>query len=160
MLVSTRLVKLIENNADTLTKRWIHLVRSHPGTPTYHTYDEKELYDRAFKVYSQLGRWLSKDTSREEIAKQYTAMGAKRRKEGFQISEVIQALTITRRVLWFKVLDDGFLDTALDFRMAIDLSNQVVVYFDRAIYFAAVGYERGELASPESLALPSGAKGR
>ena len=109
-------------------------MRNHPGTPTYRSYDEEELYNRAFRVYSQLGKWLSRDTTKADIAKKYNALGAQRRQEGFKVSEVIQALTITRRVLWFKVLQDGLLDNALDLRSAIDLNNQVVQFFDRAIF--------------------------
>lgn len=154
MHTSKKLVSLIENSADSLTRKWIRLIKSHPGTPTYKTYDEQELYDRAFEVYSQLGKWLSHDTTKSDIAKQYTALGARRKKEGFKSSEVIQALTITRRVLWFKILEDGFLDTALDLRSAIDLNNSVVQFFDRAIFFATVGYEQGEIETPESLTLP------
>jgi hypothetical protein len=152
--ISIKLVELIEKNADTLTRKWLRLVRTHPGTPTYHNYDEKKLYDRAFRVYSQLGTWLSNETTKADIARHYNALGDQRRDEGFQISEVILALTITRRVLWFKVLDDGFLDTALDFKMAIDLYNHVVLFFDRAMFFTSIGYDRGELTSPEYLTLP------
>ncbi len=142
MEASSRLVNLIEKNADGLSRKWLALVKAHPGTRTYHTYDEKELYDRAYRVYSQLGRWLSRETTKEQIAEKYAALGAQRREEGFQISEVIMALTITRRVLWFEILESGFLDTALDLHMAIDLHNRVVHFFDQAIHFAAAGYER------------------
>ncbi|TFG91783.1 MAG: hypothetical protein E4H15_05165 [Syntrophobacterales bacterium] len=71
-------------------------------------------------------------------------MGAQRRKEGFALSEVIQALITTRRYLWLKVLSDGLLDTALDLHKGLDLNNRVVLFFDRAIYFTAKGYEKGK----------------
>jgi hypothetical protein len=54
---------------------------------------------------------------------------------------VIQALLITRRVLWFKVLEDGLLDTALDLHLALDLYNRVLLFFDRATYYLARGFE-------------------
>ncbi len=141
MIVSGKLVDIIERNADELTKKWMDLVRDHPGTRTYRDYNERKLYHRAFSVYSQLGKWLSADTTKEDIKIQYTALGAQRYSEGFQLSEVIQALVITRRVLWFKVQSDGLLDTALDLSAALDLNNAVIVFFDRAIYFATAGFE-------------------
>jgi len=142
MHVSRNLVDLIERNADELTHRWLELVRTHPATPSYAAHDERELFESAFKVYSQLGKWLSRTTTEEEIAHYYTALGERRRCQGFALSEVIQALLITRRVLWFKVLADGFLDTALDLHLALELYNRVMLFFDRATYFLAVGYER------------------
>jgi hypothetical protein len=144
MAISQRLVTLIEKNADELTKNYISDVRKHPGTPTYHTFDEKKLYERAYLVYSQLGRWISRETTKEDIRKYYTALGAQRRREGFDFSEIVQALIILRRHVWLKVLSDGFLDSALDLQQALDLNNRVVLFFDRAIFFSAQGYESGE----------------
>jgi len=139
--ISDKLVKLIENNADQLTKKWLHDVQKHPATPTYHTYDEKKLYNHAFDVYSRLSKWISRETSKEEIAKHYTTLGINRRKEGFALSEVIQALILNRRHVWLKVLSDGFLDSALELYKAMQLNNRVIVFFDRATYYTALGYE-------------------
>lgn len=141
MVLSNKLVDLIQRNADPLTRRWMEIVRTHESTPTYHTYDEGELYERAYSVYSQLGRWVSSETTKEEIRDIYTALGERRHKEGFRLSELLQALVITRRVLWSKVLSEGFLDTALDLNQALELSNHVVLFFDRAMVYATQGFE-------------------
>jgi len=85
----------------------MELVRKDPATPTYHAYDEAKLYERGFSVYSQFGKWLSAATTTEEIQNIYTALGAQRRKEGFALSELLQALIITRRVLWTKIESEG-----------------------------------------------------
>lgn len=154
MQSSTRLVRMIENNADELTKKWLTIVRRHPGTPTYHKYDETALYNRAYRVYSQLGNWLSQETDKDFIARHYNALGARRRREEFALSEVVQALILTRRVLWFKIMSDGLLDSALELHLALELNNQVAYFFDRAIYFTVVGYEQGKLDQPEKLSLP------
>jgi hypothetical protein len=142
MLVSKRLVDLIEKNADELTKKWLHDVNGDPNLPTYRRYDDDKLYERAFKVYSHLGKWISTDTTQKEIEKTYRALGAQRYREGFKLYEVIQALITTRRVLWLKVDADGLLDTALDLKSAMELNSRVVVFFDRAIFYAAQGYEQ------------------
>ncbi len=140
-VLSRKLVELIECNADNLTKRWLADVKKHPGTKTYHTYDEKKLYQRAFTVYSQFDKWMSNETTKKDIENIYIALGKQRRQEGFALSEVIQALIITRRHIWLLVRSAGLLDTALDLHQAIDLINRSVLFFDRAIYFTAVGFE-------------------
>ncbi len=144
--ISDKLVKLIERDADQMTKNWLSNVQKHPATPTYHIYDKKKLYQRAFRVYSQLGKWISRATSKEDIAKYYTALGKQRQQEGFALSEVIQALIITRRHVWLKVLSEGLLDTALDHHQALELNNRVVLFFDRAIFFTSLGYEKTDLS--------------
>jgi hypothetical protein len=138
---STKLVELIERDADHLTKRWLEIVRGHEDLPTYLAYDEHKLYERCFRVYSQLGKWLSSETTKEDIKAAYTALGAQRRLEGFRLSEVIEALIITRRVLWAKIESEGLLDTALDLNQALELNDRALVFFDRAMFYAAQGYE-------------------
>jgi hypothetical protein len=36
------------------------------------------------------------------------------------------------------------MDSAMDLLQALELQNRVVLFFDRAVFFAAVGYERKE----------------
>jgi hypothetical protein len=140
MPLSRRLIDLIEKNADELTRSWLADVRKHPDTLTYHRFDEKSLYDRAFAVYSQIHRWVSRETTKDDVARYYKALGRERREEGFELSEVIYALILTKRHLWLKVLSDGLLDSALDLHAALELNNRVVLFFDRAIFYTAVGY--------------------
>jgi hypothetical protein len=109
--------------------------------PKYQGFDQKEIFKRAYRVYSQLGRWISHETTKEEMKEYWTALGRQRRKEGFPLSEIVLSLCHIRRQLWEKVQAEGFMDTALDLYQAMDLHNRVVLFFDRAIYFAAVGHE-------------------
>ncbi len=141
MVLSKKLVEIIEHNADQLSKRWIELVQADECTPTYHTYDEEKLYDRAFSVYSHLGEWLLTEPNQKELARTYTELGRQRHTEGFQLSELLQALILTRRVLWTKIQMEGLFDTALDLNQALDLRNQTIRFFDRAMVCAARGYE-------------------
>ena len=137
-----RLVEMIERNAAELTNSWLVQVRRDSSLATYQGFDSAELYNRAFRVYSQLGKWISRETTKEEIAGDYIALGAQRRREGFSLSEVIEALFLIRRTLWRKIMDEGLLDTTYDLYQAIELNDRVTLFFDRAIFFTAVGYER------------------
>jgi len=141
MPLSRNLVALIETNAAELSRKWMEIVRTHADTPTYHDYDTDELYNRAYSVYSQLGKWLSDAATKDEIRGIYYTLGQRRREEGFKLSEVLQALIVTRRVLWLKIETDGLLDNAHDMVMAMQLSNRTVLFFDRAMFYAAQGFE-------------------
>ncbi len=142
--ISAKLIDLIENNANQLTQNWLKDVQHHPATPTYHTYDQRKLFDRAFDVYSRLGKWISEETTEDMIAEHYAALGNQRRREGFALSEVIQALILTRRHLWLKVLSEGLIDSAMELYQALELYNRIIRFFDQATLFAAQGYERKE----------------
>jgi hypothetical protein len=140
--VSQRLVDLIERNADELTSHYVEDVKRNVRLPTYRVFDEKELYKRAHRVYSQLGKWISQETSKEEIKSYWVSLGKQRREEGFPLPEIILTLSILRRHLWMKVQSEGLLDTALDLYQAMELNNRVVTFFDRAVYYAACGYHQ------------------
>ncbi len=70
--------------------------------------------------------------------------GRQRHGEGFALSEVLEALILTRRHLWLLVLSEAFLDTALDLQQALDLNARAVLFFDRAMYFTALGFEEAQ----------------
>ena len=56
---SRKLVDLIERNADELTTSYVEDIRRDPRMPSYQGFDQKEIYKRAYRVYSQLGKWVS-----------------------------------------------------------------------------------------------------
>ena len=140
--VSRKLIDLIEKNAAELTENWLSDVRKESGLTTYHRFDNAMLYDRAYRVYSQLEKWVSYESTKEQIAADYKALGAERRKEGFALSEVVRAIVLIRRTLWRKIMDEGFLDTAFDLYQAFELNHRVTLFFDRAIYYTVCGYEK------------------
>jgi hypothetical protein len=141
-MISQRLVELIETHADELTRRWLHRVRQSQATPGYHALPDSLLYRRAHEVYAHLGRWVSSEGCQEEVERTYTSLGEERFEEGLPLSEVIQALAMTKYELWAHVLEHGLLDSALLLNQALDLYNLVVLFFDRATYYTVIGYER------------------
>ena len=68
-MLSQKFVELIEKNAEKLAKEWLQDVRKNVHTPTYHTFDEDRLYERAFNMYKHLGQWLHVQTPKEQTTK-------------------------------------------------------------------------------------------
>jgi hypothetical protein len=139
-MVSRKLIKVIQDHSSDLARKWLQNVQKSSTTPTYQTFDEKALLERVQNVYANLGKWLEEETS--QVEHYYTDLGAERLEEGFKLSEVLSALSITKRVLWEHVLTQGLLDSALDLHQAMELNNRVVLFFDKAAYYVAVGYEK------------------
>jgi len=139
-VLTRRFIKMIETRADKVAKLWLKEVRQSRYTPTYHTFPEEELFERAMAVYERLGYWLSPETKKEEIRHFYMNLGQRRYHEGFRLEEVVMALILLKRYLWLEVLSEGLTTTNLELYQALELNNQVVLYFDRAIYYTIVGY--------------------
>jgi hypothetical protein len=138
--VSRKLVDLIEKNASELTRAYLLDLKRHPSMPTYQSFPEKEVYDRAYLVFSQLGRWISYELESEEMKKYWIELGRTRRREGFALPEIFLSLCLIRKQLWNKIQAEGLLDNALDLYQALDLYNRIVTFFDRALYYAIIGY--------------------
>lgn len=140
--LTKKLVVLLEDNVDTLTKRAMEDIKKHGGTKTYRTLTDAQLYSRVAQVYGQFDKWMLGEIKKNTIKQTFLAVGKRRREEDFAVSEVIQALIIIRRHIWIYVDSENFFETALDLRSAIDLINMTLVFFDWAIYFTTVGYEQ------------------
>jgi hypothetical protein len=140
-MISQKLVHLIDSHSDELTLRWLKELRQHPDTFTYHHFPEEKLRERASDVYAQLSRWLQSESGREMLEGVYSKLGAERYREGFRLSEVVKALILMERNLWLFVLDQGFLESATELYQVLELYSQVLLFFNRAIYFTVKGFE-------------------
>jgi hypothetical protein len=57
---------------------------------------------------------------------------------------LIYSFILFRRHLWLYILHVGFLDSAYELLRALELNNRVILFFDRALYNMAVGYEEAQ----------------
>ena len=135
-------IRLVEDHAEQLTNIWISEVKKNPSTQGYRKLSDEELSRRIFDVYNRLGKWvLRNDPLNRESAEHFIKMGKERAAENFQVSEVIYALILSRVVMWQYILDQGVINTSLDFQQALDFYKLVTSFFDKAVYFVALGYE-------------------
>jgi hypothetical protein len=143
-MISQSLVELIEKNSEKLTQQWLADVRQNAHTPFYHTFNEDYLYERALDMYKRLGHWLSIETLKEETARFYRKYGHERYRESVPLPELIYSFILFRRHLWLYILHVGFLDSAYELHRALELNNRVILFFDRALYNIAMGYEEAQ----------------
>jgi len=141
-MIYTKLLKLIEDNANELSQRLCKDLLSKEETKGYRSLSEDEVFKRVHDVYSNLGKWLSKDDDTvTEVEKAYTELGKKRFRENIPLNEVVLAFMLIKRHLWLYVREKQFLDSAYELYQALEMNNNVVYFFDRAIYYVTVGYE-------------------
>ena len=139
-MLSTRLVRMIEDHAEELTGEVLKDLSSHPRTPAYHRLTHTELHRRVYDVYRNLGRWLG-NKSDEPVEATYGALGRVRREEGIPLSEVVFALTLVKEHLWRYVLSSGLASSPVDLYQEEELALLVGRFFDKATYYAVKGYE-------------------
>lgn len=140
-MISQKLIELIEKNADELTKRLMKDLLTREETKHYRELPEDRVYERVHDVYSRLDSWLGGDKAKTNIRKYYTELGAQRYREGIPIHEVMMAFMLIKRHLWLYVVENQIIDSVYELQRVLELNNRVVLFFDRVIFFVAIGYE-------------------
>ena len=140
-MISEKMVAMIKDNAEELTKRLCKDLLSREETKSYRKLNKDLVCDRVFDVYSRLDSWLVRDKTKGEVRTHYTKLGEKRFNEEIPLHEVVMALMLIKRHLWLFVLEKHFFDSSYEFQQALEFNNRVVLFFDRAIYFTTMGYE-------------------
>lgn len=139
--LSDRLIRIIESNAEALTRGTVEKLQTSPRTGSYHRLSYTELYDRGYAVYHDLGRWLW-EKSNQAVEGWYNELGAKRCEEGIPLSEVLWALVLTKDRLLEYLDACGLADTAIELYQQQEFDRLIGRFFDRAVCYTAEGYER------------------
>jgi hypothetical protein len=138
--LSDRLVRIIESDAEAFTEGTVRSLQSSPRTEAYHKLPYSELYNRVYEVYHNLGRWLW-EKSNDAIRAWYKELGEKRCEEGIPLSEVLWALVFTKDRLLEYLDGSGLVDSAVGLYQQQELNRLIGHFFDRAICYAAEGYQ-------------------
>ena len=141
--LSDKLIRLIEQNADVISLRWLEAVRTNKSTPTYARFAPDYSCERNKIVIKQFGKWLGGYYSNKDIKNFYRQLGKDRKSEGFALSEVISALSLTRKHVWEFALSQQMWTKTIDIYMTLELERRMMLFFDKAAYHIVKGYEGG-----------------
>jgi 8-oxo-dGTP diphosphatase len=153
-LLSDRLVRVIEDNAAPISRIWIEDVTSNHSTSSYHHFDRQRLFSRVHTILSQFGKWLGGGYNDQDIHDYYTEMGRERRREGFRLGEILSALSLIKKHVWEFALSRGMWQKTIDIYMALELDRRIVIFFDKASFYTARGYESSETGPPGQMEVP------
>lgn len=136
-----RLVRLIETHSNELASALLNRVRSSEATPDYYLVPDEDLKERVFEIYRHLGEWL---LARDEfdLEERYQKIGARRAKQNVPLSQVTWAIVLTKDNLWEFLKLHSEMDRPVEAFGELEMLQMLDLFFDRAIYFAAVGYEK------------------
>jgi hypothetical protein len=141
MMMLYRLVRLIETHSQSLATCLLDRVESSELT---HCYKENvpadELKEKVYEIYHHLGEWLiAKDET--DLQSRYLRIGARRAAQRVPLSEVIWVIVLTKENLWEFVKKEAVLERPVEVFGELEMLQLLEQFFDRAIYFASVGYE-------------------
>lgn len=139
--LSDKLLRMIESNAEVIARQWLADVKKNKTTPTYSKANEKLSMERIMKVIGQFSKWLGGEYGDLEIREFYRNLGALRKQEGFSLSEVLSALSLSRKHIWEFALSHQVWTKTIDIYSSLELERRMVLFFDRAAFYVAKGFE-------------------
>jgi hypothetical protein len=139
-MLSVRLVQMIEDHAEELTRELIKDLQGNPRTPHYHHLSPEELHYRTYSVYRNLGHWVGQKTE-EPIAANYADLAIRRYGEGVPLEELVFALISTKNHLYSYIRSTGLMDSAVELHQERELRRLIGHFFDRAVYYAVKAYQ-------------------
>jgi hypothetical protein len=140
MMMLYRLVHLIETHSQSLASCLLDQVQGSDATPDYKNVPPEELKDRVYEIYRHLGDWLmTKDEL--DLERRYLKIGAERARQHVPFSQVAWAIVLTKDNLWEFLKKEAPLDRPVEAYGELEMLQLLDHFFDRAIYYAALGYE-------------------
>lgn len=145
MMTLYRLVRLIETNSNALAACLLDRVQNSEATPDYGHVPADDLKDRVYEIYRHLGDWLmTKDEL--DLEQRYLRIGATRARQGVPFSQVAWAIVLTKDNLWEFLKREREMDRPVEVFGELEMLQLLDHFFDRAVYYAAQGYEKARAA--------------
>jgi hypothetical protein len=145
MMTLYRLVRLIETNSNALAACLLDRVQNSEATPDYGRVSTEDLKDRVYEIYRHLGDWLmTKDEL--DLEQRYLRIGATRARQDVPFSQVAWAIVLVKDNLWEFLKREREMDRPVEVFGELEMLQLLDHFFDRAIYYAAQGYEKTRAA--------------
>jgi hypothetical protein len=141
MMMLYRLVRLIETHAQALAASLLTRVQDSEATPDYTNVPAEELKGRVYEIYRHLGEWLIAE-DKVNVEARYLEIGARRALQGVPLSQLVWAIILTKENLWDYIKKESILERPVEVFGELEMLQLLDQFFDRAIHYAAIGYER------------------
>ena len=138
--LSDRLIRIIESNAEEFALSTVKKLRSSPRTESYHKLPDKDMYNRCYEVYRNLGSWLW-EKSDQAVQARFNELGERRCQEGIPLADVLWALVLTKDRLREYLDTYGLANSAMELYQQQELDRLIGHFFDRAVCYTAASYE-------------------
>ena len=148
MLLAYRLVKLIETHSDGLARTLQQKIEAGDRCPAYKDLPQGELTRVVGEMYQGMGQWLM-GKSELDIESRYARIGRRRAHQGIPLSQVIWTIALVKENLWEYVQTNN-LGTPVELFGELEILQLLDQFFDRAMYYAAYGYEHAGVAQPHT----------
>jgi len=145
-----KLVQHMKANADRMSEELIQKIRSSDRcSELLRKVPAEEQKQYALEIYRDLTDWLAIEID-SLVEYRYVNLGIQRARQEVSFSQVFWAVCTARDYLWDYMQQECLLEEPVEFWGGVILLRSLNQFFDRALYFTLVGYQKagkGDFAS-------------
>ncbi len=145
MMLAYRLVRLIESHSEQLAQGLMQKIETSDKLREFSRVPQEEFRQRVREIYQNLGEWLL-GKSEQDVERRYTEIGRRRLAQGIPCSQLLQAIMLTKEHLVEFLKHNAVTEKPVEVFGELELIQLLDEFFDRALYYAALGYERARAA--------------
>lgn len=130
----------VQDHGEEIATMWLQDLRRSAQTPSYGVVSDEELINASEFALTQVDEYFSGKPSVSDIGEFFHKLGATRAAQRLPLPELISAILLLKREIWMSARQHGVWESAMDLQRAVDLNRELGRFFDRAVYYATVGY--------------------
>ena len=142
-MLGIKFARLVEKHCETLGKTLVNKLRSSGRTDAFRSIPEHELLHDVQVLYRNLSDWLMTRTELD-VQQYYTMIGMRRAEQRVPINQFIWALVVAKEQLWLFMQREAMAEGALELVSELEFVLALEQFFDRALYYAVMGYTEGK----------------
>jgi succinate-acetate transporter protein len=127
-------------HGEEIATMWLQDLRVSAQTPSYGVVTDEELVNASEFALTRVEEYLGGQASEASVGEFFHSLGATRAAQGLPLPELIGAILLLKREIWVSARTHGVWESAADLQKAVDLSRELGRFFDRAVYYATLGY--------------------
>src|ERR1700745_3673669 len=137
-----KLIQHMKGNAERMSEEVIRKIRSSERcNQLLQVLPAEEQKRSTLDIYRDLTAWLGTESD-ATIEQRYESLGMLRAQQGVPFSNLYWAICIAHEHLWGYMQQECLLDEPVEFWGGVILLRSLTQFFDRALYFALLGYEK------------------
>ena len=140
-MIYQKLASIVTAKRNDILKLWVEDFKKTRTLRVSEGVDETKYKRLMQSVLEGFDEMISKNVSKYRICLDFTQLGHEFYKDQYAIHDIINALTLLKKVIIEVVHAEGFFSTAYQLYQLQELNNRAVLYFDRALYYSTLGYE-------------------
>jgi len=150
MMLAYRLVRLIETHSTGLADGLLKKVQDSEFSRDYRKVPPEDLQERVFEIYRHLGDWLL-GKSEFDIKERYLKIGARRAEQQVPLSQLVWVIVLTKENLWEYLKNEAGMERPVEIFGELEMLQLLDQFFDRAIFYASMGYEQARVREASAI---------